>query len=1526
MILKSTYRLMVLSAMLFAAVDGYGQACKKNMLTIPDGNSYAASTSPKNMPTGALTLECWAKDSLFVTGGGLIEFGDANDTGSFSLRFGSGQFLVATFRTNIGVVSATSSQLPNILQWHHFAVTFTPNDSIRFFVDGQFLNGAPTNASSLIGGWNSFFIGHSGTTAQSFIGSIDEARIWNIARNAIQINSLKALPLSGNENGLVSYYTFDDDPAGPVIHNFTSGGTDLTKVSNASLPSSTAPIQGPPSDGYMIASKESRIDFASLLCDSTATTTIHIYNRGAEDVDIGAIGFQRGTIFTAATGGGFPLKGNDSNQTAQILIHVAVTKPGFYSDTLVVSASTICGGIVKIPVTVHKELVAIAFDTSAFDIGRILNCKLPIERQTRLFNKGTTKVTINSLQFSPGPPFTILSPKLPFTIDSGSSIEVKFRIESGGKLQINSTLTATALECPVQAKRTFIGTRVLEQFTVTPGIFFPPIALPTGQIQLDTTVYLVNTGSSDISFNPPLELIGSGGFRITSPVSGLAVVKPDSVLAITIRFTGSECGPYQTLLHLQHIATDGDCGFDFTIPINVTVVGPAIRSLSEFFELGSGCSVRDTTIMFVNTSGREVLLGAPVFSDSAMSLQTFGTLPKLLEDGDSVSLKFRFSPTRPGDYTIYTKMSLSPCGDKLLTFHGYYGVGSIIESDSVVDFNSGCDLSEDIRTILIQNFAGRTVTVNDTSLIGSPHFTIRSPKLPFTMSPGASQEVTVQFKPTSLGVERADITLTENGCYVATIKAKAVREKAQISSTQPVIEFGVNCPLDTGKFILQLKNTGFGEVQLRTVMFHGASVFDTLGNAIGSIPGGFSKSIPFVFLAKDTGEFTGWVELVFGPCNDTLRYVLHGIGGPNPALIASENLIDFGSVKIGQENTVCLKLSNPSCLPIPITLSSLGAVSSGITYTAATLTSLPDSITAEHPVTICYTFKPVQPGDVSIVDTISCGDYGVAIELKGKGVRSVLSVKPSIIDFGDVLVNTTSDSAAIYITNSGDAAASIGVIQPTTDFSIAQTIAQVATSSTDSILVAFTPKTIGVQQSTLIVNSDYQSDTVILRARGTGPGPLFSISSLTFGSVRVGTDSQLTINVSAPKDSQINITDVLISPPFTITPTGPATISANGSKPYTITYHPTAEQFDSVELKIVSVGATDATLPVTGLGVDAHLTITPDSLGFGDVAIHSVGSTKQITISNTGGYPLRLLTKKLQSGVFSLVTDPLVNPIAPHSSVPFDITFVPARGQSYRDSLFITADAVEKNADVVLTGKGVFAPLGIPQVSYTLPAIRARVGDIVPIPVEISGPDLPLIDIDSFYFDLRFDPLVVFFHDTIITIGTLSDGCLLVPNRLSDSVIRITGKGKRLAPVAGVLCILSGEALLGPRDSSALIIDKSNPSNSEPLQSSAGSFLVTDCGNYSGGVLFKGNYSLPPPTPNPVSDIITIPYELGLAAGVKIDLYDQMGRHVKTLLDAARGVGKHELTVRLGDLPSGEYYYVMESLEYRASEKVVLRK
>ncbi len=1526
MIPRWIYRLCaIVTVILLINGDTLAQNCRKNMLILPDGDSYAVVSSPQNIPLGSLTVECWANPTTIQNDAGIVEFGDRADTGAFSIRLGSGQTVIATVRMSNGIINLQSSTIPNINSWHHFALTVTPNDSIRLYVNGNSVASAPTTASTIVGSWSSFYIGHSGTTGINFIGDIDELRIWSVARTQAQILASMSQPFIGNEAGLTQYYKFDDDPQSRFIHNFTGTGNEASFVTNAFLDLSSSPVQGPPPNGYMLGSKEKSLVLPDLLCTSSETAVVHIFNRGDESIEIGQIGFQLGNVFSVSSTSGFPLSAGDTNRTALINIQVNAPIPGLYTDTLIVPSATICGGIVRIPVSVKRDIISFAFEDTVFRLGTLLNCNLPLETQTLLHNSGTKSVTINSLSFTTGTPISIVSPQGSFTIKPGATQQIKLRILNGPSQIFNTSLRAIAAECPKFAQIRFDGLRSTPSFSVAPSVVFPTINLPSTPIQLDTTISFKNTGTTVLSFTPPLELLGANSFQLIKPSNGLAQIKPDSSFAITVRYRVSECGTYQTNLHIQDVR---DCGIDTIIPFTITILGPNVSTIADTVDLGSGCNVRDTILTLKNQSGRSLLIGNPFFSeDGVLLLQSFGVLPKQLNDGDSIKLKFRFNPNKPGEYTTIARFPLSPCGDKIITFHSIYGVGKILKSDSVVDFGAGCDLSSQTSTIKIQNLTGRTISVTDTTSIFSKNFYLISPQLPFTINSNEEKLLVIQCIPSTYGAIRGDVILSENGCYITKIDAKVIREHAKIYTDKTILEFGVACPHDTTIRSFVLSNYGFGDVAITSAHIISDPAFSFNGDPIVPIAGGTSVSIPIAFVPNDTGEFVALVEFVFGPCADTIRYTVHGTGGPKPELLTTSSILDFGSVTLSKDSTICVTLFNPSCLPINLTPSSLPHSKAPFKDIPI---SLPDSVSDIHPLTLCYTFKPDRIGTFSEIDTISVGEHRVIIQLKGKAIQPDLHFI-HIIDVGDVQLNSNK-TVPFVISNAGDAATSIVIIKnPNPDFSLTTIIPSIA--ARPSIIVdsiAFNPKILGKQSTTFIFGWSGHTDTIIVRGRGTGPGPLFSASMIDFGNVRIAHDSIITVDVSASQGFPITITGVSISgSAYRVSPTGTAFInSINDTIHYQIKYWPFAEQPDDNTLTLTTASSSDVTLDLHGVGVEAHFVITPDSIDFGNTALRGSATPRVVTISNTGGYPLTLLSASLRNPVFTITPDPLLqSPIPPYSSSPFVINFKPTRAVTYRDSLLAVADAPERSAGAVLVGRGVFAPLGYPEITYVLPDIRARVGDIVDVAVIIGGADINLVDIDSFFFDLQYDPFVVFFYDSIISKNTISEGSTLRFERLDhDSTIRISGKGKRLPSVPGILCILRAEALLSQHDSTGLTINSSDPKNAAQLLSTTGSFVVTDCGNYRGGILFKGQYSLAPATPTPTNNIITIPFELGLAARVKIDLYDQLGRHIRTLLDADRGVGKHEIVTHLGDLPSGEYYYVLESLEYRSGGKLFLTK
>ena len=89
------------------------------------------------------------------------------------------------------------------------------------------------------------------------------------------------------------------------------------------------------------------------------------------------------------------------------------------------------------------------------------------------------------------------------------------------------------------------------------------------------------------------------------------------------------------------------------------------------------------------------------------------------------------------------------------------------------------------------------------------------------------------------------------------------------------------------------------------------------------------------------------------------------------------------------------------------------------------------------------------------------------------------------------------------------------------------------------------------------------------------------------------------------------------------------------------------------------------------------------------------------------------------------------------------------------------------------------------------------------------------------------------------------------------------------------------------------------------------------------------SYDLAQGYPNPFGDHTTIGYQVGKRQSVRIDVYDLLGRHVTTLVDAEKAAGAHEVVWDGRDAAgrqtaSGVYVYRMRTEEFEATQKVVL--
>ena len=76
--------------------------------------------------------------------------------------------------------------------------------------------------------------------------------------------------------------------------------------------------------------------------------------------------------------------------------------------------------------------------------------------------------------------------------------------------------------------------------------------------------------------------------------------------------------------------------------------------------------------------------------------------------------------------------------------------------------------------------------------------------------------------------------------------------------------------------------------------------------------------------------------------------------------------------------------------------------------------------------------------------------------------------------------------------------------------------------------------------------------------------------------------------------------------------------------------------------------------------------------------------------------------------------------------------------------------------------------------------------------------------------------------------------------------------------------------------------------------------------------------------PNPFNPSTTIGYQLPVAGNVTLRLYDVLGNEIATLVNEEKLAGVYELTFYAGNLPSGVYFYQLQSNGFVESKKMIL--
>jgi len=453
--------------------------------------------------------------------------------------------------------------------------------------------------------------------------------------------------------------------------------------------------------------------------------------------------------------------------------------------------------------------------------------------------------------------------------------------------------------------------------------------------------------------------------------------------------------------------------------------------------------------------------------------------------------------------------------------------------------------------------------------------------------------------------------------------------------------------------------------------------------------------------------------------------------GVLPHLTVNPDPVSFGNRKVGETDTIEVRLSNSGEATLTITEITLDE--SGSEYFS--ISAMPDipetgfvlAWNEELIVTLSYT--PGATGAHSSALNIasnSNGDPQRSVEISGNGIDSQLIVTPATVDFGDVRIGTPSETIQVTITNDGEAEAALdGLAWLVTDQSLFSAVMTPQLPTTleggGQLLVdlIYTPQSesdSADQETLTLLTGDSENNPQIgLMGRGVEAHIAAEpADALDFGEVVLGTEGQLEVVISNTGQHALTIASLTItqgsSPDFSVEPgTVDTPLEPGASVTATITYAPPALGIAGEDLGSLEIASDDPeyptfSIPLRGVAVKPLVSANPRPMDFGAVVFFDACTgDRELVLSNIGSGRLIIddiaLYNEQQGQSTSFVLEnlpetwPIILPACgddpENCTRSVAVNFDPASVGAHSDSVVVTSNAFNDQAFTIqLSGEG----------------------------------------------------------------------------------------------------------------------------------------------------------------------------------------------------------------------------------------------
>jgi len=653
-------------------------------------------------------------------------------------------------------------------------------------------------------------------------------------------------------------------------------------------------------------------------------------------------------------------------------------------------------------------------------------------------------------------------------------------------------------------------------------------------------------------------------------------------------------------------------------------------------------------------------------------------------------------------------------------------IGDLQLSSAALGFGNVVVGSNNTLTVSATNTGTSSVTITS-ARASTSDFSLSAPMLPLTISPGQIANLNFVFTPSAASNVTGTIALSSNASDASlTVSLSGTGiAPGQLVPTPSSINFGAVLLGGTQTQSATLANTGGSTIMVSQATVSGAG-FQLSGlNLPITLNPGQSTNVVVSFSPQSNGAQTGSVSLTTSPSMSAPQVRLQAVSFKRGSLAGARSLSasnDIVSISLSGSGTTAGQLSVvPTSLSFPnvevgtnqsqsVTLSNSGG--SSISLTQALITgsgfslsgmSLPLSLTAGQSTTFQVVFAPQVAGTVSgnVAFTSNASNSTLNLPLSGAALApGSLTTSPTSVAFGSVQVGSSQQQSAA-LTNTGGTSVTISQASVTgagfrlNGLTLPVTL---AAGQSANLTITFLPQSAGSVSGSITITSNAPNPTLTIPLSGTGtsPGVLnANPPSLSFGSVEVGTSTQLSQVVTNAGGSNVTISQYTVTgSAFSVSGlTTPLTLTPGQSYTFTVNYAPRSAGTATGSLSITSNASNlSMAISLSGTGTAAgQLAVSPTTLSFSNVVVGT--SASQSASLSASGSSVTVTSGNFTGSGFSLsgVSFPLT--IQAGSSASFTVTFTPQTNGAASSTLTFASNATNAPSVQSLSGTGTAPPV-----------------------------------------------------------------------------------------------------------------------------------------------------------------------------------------------------------------------------------------